>query len=188
MFFFLTLYMQNVLGYTPLQTGAAYLPLCAGAALAAGVSSQLLPRVGTRPIAVAGCVIGAAGIFWLSRIPVDGHYVSDILPGTLIMSLGLGAVFVASPPPPTPAYRSGKAGLAAALLNSSQQVGGALGISIFSAIATTRTKDLLAAGHPAATALTGGFARTLLVSSLFVLAAGALALRIKQTRQAPAGM
>ena len=185
-FFFLTLYMQNVLGYTPLQTGAAYLPLCAGAAVAAGVTSQLLPRVGTRPFAVIGSLVGAAGIFWLSRIPTDGHYVRDILPGTLVMSLGLGSVFVAVATAANAGVPERQAGLAAALLNSSQQVGGALGISIFSAIATTRTKDLLGAGHPVPDALTGGFSRTLLVSSIFLLAAAAIAVRIKQTRQAAA--
>ena len=81
MFFFLTLYMQTVLGYSPIQTGAAYLPLTGGFIIAAGISSQLFARIGTKPVVVAGALIAAGGLYWLSRIPVDGSYVSDILPG-----------------------------------------------------------------------------------------------------------
>ena len=184
-FFFLTLYMQNVLHYTPLQAGSAYLPLCVGVGISAGVASQLLPRLGTRPVAVTGGLVAAFGIFWLSRIPVDGHYVSDILPGSLVLSFGLGAVFVAVTTAANAGVAESQAGLAAALLNSSQQVGGALGIAIFSAIATARTREVLSSGQPVADALTSGFSRTLLASSIVMAAAGLLALRIKQTRQAP---
>ncbi len=81
MFFFLTLYMQNVLGYSPMQTGAAYLPLCLGVGVAAGLSSQLLTRIGTRPVTVVGALAAAAGLFYLSRIPVDGSYLADLFPG-----------------------------------------------------------------------------------------------------------
>src|SRR5436309_2711405 len=81
MFFFLPLYMQNVLGYSPIQTGAAYLPLSFGVAVAAGVTSQLLARTGTRPLIVGGSLIAAGGVYWLSRIPVHGSYLSDLLPG-----------------------------------------------------------------------------------------------------------
>ena len=93
LFFFLTLYMQTVLGYSPIQTGAAYLPLTVGFIIAASISSQLFARIGTKPIIVAGAVIAAGGLYWLSRIPVDGSYLSDILPGLLIVSIGLGGVF-----------------------------------------------------------------------------------------------
>src|SRR5260370_36727880 len=95
MFFFLTLYMQNVLGYSPLQTGGAYLPLTAGVAVSAGVSSQLLARIGTRPVIVTGALITAGGLYYLSRIPVGGSYLTDLFPGLLIVSLGIGAVLVA---------------------------------------------------------------------------------------------
>jgi predicted MFS family arabinose efflux permease len=93
-FFYLTLYMQNVLGYSAIQTGAAYIPLCFAIGIAAGVSSQLLSRIGTRPVIVAGAVIAAAGMFWLSRIPVHGSFLSDLLPGMLVLSIGIGPVFV----------------------------------------------------------------------------------------------
>jgi EmrB/QacA subfamily drug resistance transporter len=182
MFFFLTLYMQSVLGYSPIQTGAAYLPLTFGVGVAAGISSQVLARTGTRPVIVAGALIAAGGVYWLSRIPVDGSYVSDLLPGMMVMSIGLGAVFVAVTTAANAGVPAHRAGLAAALLNASQQVGGALGLAIFTAIATSRTSDLLAGHAPPAEALTSGFQRALLASSLFLLAAAFVALRITNTR------
>src|SRR4029434_1670885 len=91
MFFFLTLYMQNVLGYSPIQAGAAYLPLTLGVIVSARASSPLVPRVGTRPVIVVGALVSSVGVYWLSRIPVDGSYVADLLPGLVIASLGLGA-------------------------------------------------------------------------------------------------
>jgi EmrB/QacA subfamily drug resistance transporter len=181
-FFFLTLYMQNVLGYSPIQTGAAYLPLTAGVAVAAGIASQLLARIGTRPVIVSGSLIAASGVYWLSRIPVHGSYLADLLPGLMVMSIGLGAVFVAVTTAANAGVPADKAGLAAALLNASQQVGGALGLAIFSAIATSRTTHLLASHTPPPEALTSGFQRALLASSIFLLAAALVALRITNTR------
>src|SRR3954447_19302808 len=119
MFFFLTLYMQNVLGYSPMQTGIAYLPVTAGAAIAAGITSQLVTRTGTRPVIVVGPLIAAAGVYYLSGIPVGGSYVTDLLPGPVVMSLGLGAVFVAVTTAANAGVPADKAGLAAALLNAS---------------------------------------------------------------------
>jgi predicted MFS family arabinose efflux permease len=182
MFFFLTLYMQNVLGYSPIQTGASYLPLTFGVGVAAGVSSQLLARTGTRPLIVGGSLIAAAGVYWLSRIPVHGSFVSDLLPGMMVMSLGLGAVFVSVTTAANAGVPGDKAGLAAALLNASQQVGGALGLAIFSAIATSRTTHLLAAHTSPPEALTSGFHRALLASSFFLLAAAVIGLRTANTR------
>jgi MFS family permease len=182
MFFFLTLYMQNVLGYSPIQTGASYLPLTVGVGVAAGITSQLLSRVGTRPVIVAGSLIAAGGVYYLSRIPVHGSYLDDLLPGMMIMSLGLGAVFVGVTTAANAGVPADKAGLAAALLNASQQVGGALGLAIFSAIATSRTSHLLAGHTSHSEALTSGFQRALLASSIFLLAAAVVALRITNTR------
>jgi EmrB/QacA subfamily drug resistance transporter len=182
LFFFLTLYMQTVLGYSPIQTGAAYVPLCFAVAISAGVSSQLIARTGTRPVIVAGAVIAAGGLFWLSRIPVGGSFVSDLLPGMLVLSLGAGGVFVATTTAANAGVPADKAGLAASLLNASQQVGGALGLAIFSALATSRTNDLLASHTPVAHALTSGFQRALLGGSLFILASAVIALRATNTR------
>src|SRR5262245_27085116 len=93
MFFFLTLYMQTVLHYSPIQTGVAYLPLTGGFIIAAGISSQLFTRVGTKPVVVGGAAISAGGLYLLSRILVDGSYLTDILPGLLVVSIGMGGVF-----------------------------------------------------------------------------------------------
>jgi len=182
MFFFLTLYMQNVLGYSAIQTGAAYVPLTVGVIIAAGITSQLIPRIGTRPIIVTGALIGACGLYWLSRIPVHGSYVSDLLPGMLVLSFGLGPMFVAVTTAANAGVPADKAGLAAALLNASQQLGGALGLAIYSAIATSRTRELLAAHVPPPHALTEGFSRALLVGSIFILAAAVIGLRATNTR------
>jgi predicted MFS family arabinose efflux permease len=182
LFFFLTLYMQNVLGYSPIEAGAAYLPLTFGVVVAAGVTSQLVPRVGTRPVIVIGSLVGSGGVYWLSRIPVDGSYVADLLPGLMITSLGLGAMFVAVLTAANAGVDADRSGLAAALLNASQQVGGALGLAIFTAIATSRTGDLLASHTPAPEALTSGFQRALLASSVFFAAAALVALRTTNTR------
>jgi EmrB/QacA subfamily drug resistance transporter len=177
MFFFLTLYMQTVLGYSPIRTGAAYLPLCFGVGVAAGVSSQLLARVGTRPVVVVGALLASGGLYYLSRIPVDGSYLTDLFPGLMIVSFGLGAVFVGVTTAANAGVPGDKAGLAAALLNASQQVGAALGLAIFSAIATARTHHLLAGHTPAPNALTSGFHRALLTGSFFLLATALVALR-----------
>jgi EmrB/QacA subfamily drug resistance transporter len=182
LFFFLTLYMQNVLGYSAIQTGLAYLPLTFAIGIAAGISSQLVSRIGTRPVIVAGALIAAGGLYWLSRIPVHGSYVSDLLPGMLVLSLGFGPVFVGVTTAANAGVPADKAGLAAALLNASQQLGGALGLAIFSALATSRTNDLLAAHAPPAQALTAGFHRALLAGSIFILAAAVIALRATNTR------
>ena len=182
LFFFLTLYMQNVLGYSAIQAGLAYLPLCFAIGISAGISSQLLSRVGTRPVIVAGAVIAAGGLYWLSRIPVHGSYLSDLLPGMLVLSLGFGPVFVGVTTAANAGVPSDKAGLAAALLNASQQLGGALGLAIFTALATSRTQHLLALHTAPAHALTAGFQRALMVGAIFIAASAVIALRATDTR------
>jgi EmrB/QacA subfamily drug resistance transporter len=182
LFFFLTLYMQNVLGYSPIQTGAAYLPLTFAIGISAGIASQLITRIGTRPVIVAGALTAAGGLYWLSRIPVDGSYAADLLPGLLVLSLGFGPVFVGVTSAANAGVPGDKAGLAAALLNASQQLGGAFGLAIFSALATSRTNDLLADRDSMAGALTAGYQRALLVGSIFILAAAVIALRATNTR------
>ena len=184
MFFFLTLYMQTVLHYSPIQTGVAYLPLTAGFIVAASISSQLFARIGTKPVTIVGAVVAAGGLYWLSRIPVDGSYVSDILPGLLIASIGLGGVFTALTTAANAGVDQGKAGLAAGLLNTGQQLGGALGLAILSALATSRTDSLLHGGHDTvAQAATAGYQRALMVGAFFVLAATVVALAAPNRRQ-----
>jgi EmrB/QacA subfamily drug resistance transporter len=182
MFFFLTLYMQNVLGFSPLKTGTAYLPLTAGVAVAAGIASQLMARTGTRPLIVGGAATAGAGLLLLSRVPANGSYLTDLLPGLMIVSFGVGVMFVAVTTAANAGVPADKAGLAAALLNASQQVGGALGLAVLSAIATARTKHLFAAHATPAHALTGGFHRALLVGSIIVLVTAVIALRTSNAR------
>ncbi|WP_037411567.1 MFS transporter [Candidatus Solirubrobacter pratensis] len=187
MFFFLTLHMQGVLGYSQIQAGAAYLPLCGGVGIAAGIASQLLARTGTRPVIVAGALLAALGIYLLSRAPVGGSYASDLLPGLMIASFGLGSVFVAVTTAANAGVPADKAGLAAALLNTSQQLGAALGLAIFSAVATARTNHLIAGGAGAPDALASGVQRALLACSLTIVAAALIALRATNTRGEAAG-
>jgi len=184
MFFFVTLYMQEVLHYSPLKAGAAYLPITAGFVVAGGIASQLITRIGSRPVVVAGSLIAAAGIYYLSRLPLHGSYVTDLLPGFLVMSLGAGSVFVSIAAAANAGVPGDKAGLAAGLLNASQQVGSALGLAILSVLAITRTGDLIAAGASPAAALDAGYHRALLVGSLLMAAAALIALRISNTRAA----
>jgi len=183
MFFFVTLYMQEVLGFSPIEAGLAYLPVTAAFAVSAGITTQLIARVGTRPVVVGGAMIAAAGIYWLSRAPVHGTYAADVLPGLLTMPLGAGAVFVGVTIAANAGVPAHQAGLAAALLNAARQVGSALGLAIFSAIATSRTQHLLATHTSRAAALTAGYQQALLVSSIFVLAAAVIALRSSDTRE-----
>jgi EmrB/QacA subfamily drug resistance transporter len=184
-FFFLTLYMQTVLGFSRIQAGAAYIPTTFGVAISSAVAAKLIARAGTRPIITAGALLGAAGVFWLSHIPVQGSYLTDLLPGLLIMSAGLGAVFVGVTTAAQAGVPSDKAGLAAALINTSTWLGGALGIAIASAISTSRAQHLLAAHATPDYALTAGFQRALLACSIAMLAAAVLALRATNTRGEP---
>ena len=182
MFFFLTLYMQNVLGYTDNKGASAYLPVTFGVAISAAVASTLFGRLGTRPIIVAGAVLASGAVFWLSRIPVHGSYLTNLLPPLLIMSFGLGAVFVGVTTAANAGVPADKAGLAAALINSSTWIGGALGLAIFSAIATARTNHLLAMGIAPPVALTSGFRYALVACGIFLAAAALIALRAPNTR------
>ena len=182
MFFFLTLYMQNVLGYSPLQAGAAYLPLCFGVGdhrrhLLAAARARRHAAVDRRRRAVA-----AAGVYWLSRIPVDGSYSPTCCPGMVIMSLGLGAVFVAVMTAANAGVPADKAGLAAALLNCvaaarrRARAGGLLGDRDAGA------RHLLGRAHSRGQALTAGFQRALLTAAIFVLAAAVIAMRTTNSR------
>ncbi len=185
-FFFITLYMQNVLGFSPTRAGLGYVPVAAMVVVAAGVGTVLIPRAGTRPLIVGGAVIAAGGVFWLSRIPVSGHYWTDLFPGLVIMAFGLGGVFVGVQTASQAGVPPQLAGLAGSLINASFQVGAALGLAIFTAVATSWTNTLEAAHVARAAALTDGFHRALMMSSIFILVAAVIALRAANTRGEPA--
>jgi EmrB/QacA subfamily drug resistance transporter len=134
MFFFISLYMQQVLGYSAIKSGLSYLPLAVSIIISAGIASQLVTRIGFKLVLAAGMTFIAAGLIWFSQVPVHGSFASDILGPSLLAAVGLGFAFV----PTTIAAVSGvadrEAGLASGLINTSQQIGGALGLAILSAI------------------------------------------------------
>jgi predicted MFS family arabinose efflux permease len=181
MFLFMTLYMQTVLGLSQLEAGSAYLPATFVVAISAGIATNLMVKIGTRPVIVVGAVLGAGGIYWLSKIPVDGSYWSNVLPGLLLTALGLGGVLVGTTTAAQNGVSPDKAGLAAALINSSMWLGGALGIAIFSAVATSTTADRLAQHASQGEALTAGFQDGLLLCAIFLAAAAVIALRSPNT-------
>jgi MFS family permease len=174
--------MQSVLHLSPIEAGAAYIPVTLGVGISSGISTQLLPRIGSRPLIVAGALIGAAGVFWLSQIRADGSYVAHVLPGLVVMALGLGAVFVGVQNAANAGVLSEQAGLAAALISASATLGGALGLAILSAISTSRTAHLVAAHVSRPVALTSGFAHALLACSLFLVVAAVIAARTTSNR------
>jgi EmrB/QacA subfamily drug resistance transporter len=182
LFFFITLYMQTVLHMSPIEAGAAYIPVTIGVGISSGISTQLMPRIGSRPLIVAGTLVGAIGVFLLSRISADGSYVSDVLPGLVVMALGLGAVFVGVQNAANAGVPTEQAGLAAALISASATLGGALGLAILSAIATSHTQHLLAAHASHPVAVTSGFGHALLACCFFLIAAAVVAARTTSTR------
>ncbi|WP_194912332.1 MFS transporter [Catenulispora rubra] len=182
MFFFVTLYMQNVLGYSQLRSGLAYVPVSVGIGFGSTLATKMFTRTGTRPIIVSGALLAATGILWLSRIPVDGTYLTNLLAPLVIMGIGLGLLYAGVQTAANAGVPDDQAGLAAALITASFQLGSALGLAVFSGIATSRTSHLLAAHASPPVALTGGFQRALLISALCLVAAGVIALRASNTR------
>jgi len=139
MFFFNTLYIQRVLGYHPLKAGVAFLPFTAGIMISAGIASGFAPRIGVRPVAAVGMILTAIGMLFFARMPVHGSYAVDVLPGMILASLGMGAVFMPLTLIATTGLEDEDQGLASGLFNTSQQIGGALGLAILSTIAASKT-------------------------------------------------
>ncbi len=174
MFFFISLYMQQVLGYSPIHAGLSYLPLAVSIMLSAGIASQLVTRVGFKNVLATGFALIAIALIWFSQISVGGSFLADILGPSLLAAVGLGFTFV----PVTIAAVSGveerEAGLASGLINTTQQVGGALGLAILSAISTSvigssHTKADLTDGFSTAFAAGAGFAILGLIATLTLI-------------------
>ncbi len=167
MFFFISLYMQNVLDYSAIKAGLSYLPLAVSIIISAGLASVLVTKVGFKAVMAAGMLLIAAGLAWFSQISVDGTFIADVLGPSLLAAVGLGFAFV----PVTIAAVSGveprQAGLASGLINTSQQVGGALGLAVLATVAFTQIDDAAAAagGAPSLAVLTDGYADAFLVGS-----------------------
>jgi EmrB/QacA subfamily drug resistance transporter len=167
MFFFISLYMQQVLGYSAIHAGLSYLPLALTIVFAAGIGSQLVTRFGFKPILAAGMLLVAGGLLWFSRISVNGGFLTDILGPSFLAAAGLGFGFVTSTIAAVSGIEEREQGLASGLINTSQQIGGALGLAVLSTIATTRTHDVLAGrGSDLHHALTSGFQSAFLGGSV----------------------
>ena len=169
MFFFNTLYIQRVLGYGPLEAGLAFLPFTAGIMVSAGLASQFAPRVGVRPVAIIGMIVTIAGLLYLTRIQANGTYAQDVLPALLLTALGLGAVFVPLTLIATTGLDNEDQGLASGLFNTSQQIGGALGLAILSSLAASKTNSVK--GVSQAEALVDGFHVAFAGGALFMVLA-----------------
>jgi predicted MFS family arabinose efflux permease len=165
MFLMLTLYMQQVLGYSPMKTGVGYLAVALSAIVWSAVAAQLTTRIGVKPVLVVGMTALTGGLVYFTQVSVGGSYLTDLLPGFLLVGLGLGFSFVPISIAALAGVRSEESGLASGLFNTSQQIGGALGIALLSTIATSRTSDALAAGSALPSALVHGFTAAFLVGA-----------------------
>jgi EmrB/QacA subfamily drug resistance transporter len=155
MFFFLSRYMQQVLGYSALKAGLAYLPLAIAIIISAGIASQLVTKLGFKPILIAGLALITVALLWFAQVPVDGAYVTHLVGPMVIAAVGLGFAFVPITIAAVNGVSADESGLASGLINTSQQIGGALGLAILGTIASSKTDDLIAAAHGAQAAVPG---------------------------------
>jgi EmrB/QacA subfamily drug resistance transporter len=152
MFFFLTLFLQNVLGYSPLRAGVAYLPMAGMILMATGIASQLVSRIGALPLMIAGSAAGAGGMFWLSRVTEHSHYVSGLLGPTLVTAAGLGLIFAPLLLVSLIKVADNDTGVASSLVNVGQQVGGAVGLAVLGTVAWSAVANSLRSQAAAAAA------------------------------------
>jgi EmrB/QacA subfamily drug resistance transporter len=189
MFLMLTLYMQQVLGYSAMKSGVAYLAVAGTAIIWSAVAAQLVTRVGVKPVLVAGMTAMTVGLVYFTQVSVGGSYLGDLLPGFLLIGFGIGFAYVPISIAALAGVKPAEAGLASGLINTSQQIGGALGIAALSTIATSRTADKIAAGVAQPSALVDGFQTAFLVGA-GIAAAGIIAaltlIRRDELAQAPA--
>jgi EmrB/QacA subfamily drug resistance transporter len=186
MFVFLSLYMQQVLGYSAIRTGLAFLVIAVGMIVSSGLAQNLVTRAGTKLVLTAGLLGFAAAQMLFLRLPVSGGFAMNLLPGFLLVAIALGLAFVGDFIASTAGTSSNDAGLASGLINTSQQIGGAIGLAVTTTIAATHTAALLRAGDRHAAALTGGFRDVYPVTGALAIAAAIVAATlIRRTR--PAG-
>jgi EmrB/QacA subfamily drug resistance transporter len=171
-FLFLTYFLQGTLGYSPLRTGVAFLPFSAGIIIGATLSSRLLPRVGARRLMVAGLSLAAFGLLWFTRLGVDSAYVTHVLVPEILVSIGMGLTFVPMNSTSLAGVQPEDAGVASALVNTTQQVGGALGTAFLNTVAASATTAYLATrvvtGPVKETATVHGYTTAFEVSALLV--------------------
>ena len=184
MFFFISLYMQQVLGYEPLKAGLAYLPLAGTIILSAGAASALVTRIGFKPTLIAGMLFVTAGLVWFAQVSAPGgSYVGDVLFPSLLAAVGLGLAFVPTTIAAVTGIEPNEAGLASGLINTSQQVGGALGLAVLAAVATASTDDAIASGERnPLVSLTQGFQDAFLIGAGMALLGALLAATLISSR------
>jgi EmrB/QacA subfamily drug resistance transporter len=189
MFFFISLYMQQVLGYSAIHAGLSYLPLAVTIIVAAGLGGQLVTRFGFKPILAAGMLFVSAGLLWFSQVSLGGGFLTDILGPSLLAAIGLGFGFVTSTIAAVSGVEDREQGLASGLINTSQQIGGALGLAVLSTIATSRTDDVMASGGSTLpNALTEGFQSAFLGGAVIALLGFVATLVLIRTRDSKAHM
>jgi EmrB/QacA subfamily drug resistance transporter len=187
MFFLAVLYLQRVLGYDALETGIAFLPVSGLiGALSLGVSAKLTMRFGARAVLIPGLTLMAIGLLLFTRVPVDGQYLTDVLPVLTVLGLGAGLFFPSLTTLAMSGVTPSESGLASGLINTSLQVGGAIGLAVLAGLATTRADHLASSGSSTAAALTGGYHLAFLVGAGFVVVGILIALRVLE-REAGAG-
>jgi EmrB/QacA subfamily drug resistance transporter len=186
MFFFISLYMQQILGYDALKAGLAYLPLAVSIIISAGVASQMVTRLGFKPTLITGMVLITGALLWFSQVSAGGSYLGDVLFPSLLAAVGLGFAFVSVTIGAVAGTTDEDAGLASGLINTSQQVGGALGLAILAAVANASTDN--AVGVSRLVALNDGFRDAFLVGAFFALAGAILAAVLIDSRDSRAAV
>jgi len=186
MFVFLSLYMQQVLGYSAIRAGLAFLVIAVGIIASSGLAQGLVTRAGAKAVLVAGLLGFAIAQLLFLRLPAAGTYTADLLPGFLIVAAALGLAFVGDLIASAIGVRSADAGLASGLINTSQQIGGAVGLAVTTTVAAARTTTLLHAGRPPAVALTGGFHAVFAITGVLALAAALVAATLMRRTTASA--
>jgi EmrB/QacA subfamily drug resistance transporter len=170
MFFFISLYMQQVLGYSAIHAGLSYLPLALLIMASAGIASQLVTKLGYKPVLAVGMLFIVVGLVWFSQVSVGGGFTTDILGPSLFAAAGLGFAFVTTTIAAVSGVEESEAGLASGLINTSQQIGGALGLAVLSTVATSRTEDVMSSGASSLdNGLTEGFQTAFLGGAGFAL-------------------
>jgi predicted MFS family arabinose efflux permease len=182
MFYFISLYLQRVLGYSALKAGLAYLPLALTIVVSAGVAAQVVERIGVKPALTFGLVSIAVGLAWFSQVSADGRYLSDVLGPMIIAAVGLGFSFVPVTIAAVTGVRDDQAGLASGLINTTQQVGGALGLAVLVTIANSTT-NALPGGAQNPASLTAGFHDAFLVGSGLAVFGAVLSLVLLRHRE-----
>jgi EmrB/QacA subfamily drug resistance transporter len=187
MFFYLSIYEQQILGYTPTETGLANLPFTGVLIIIAAVLSRRIAHINPKPLLVIAPLVMASGLFYFSRLPLHANYVKDILPGVAMMAIGMAITFVTATVIATNGISAKQSGLVSGLLNTSQQIGGAIGLAVLSVISTAATKTAMLNAHGNLSALpqsiVTGFQHGFFAAALFAICGSIVALIVVKTRK-----